>query len=245
MESNKEKVVAMRKPCTSKRVLSALLAVVLAVGLTPTVPAFAKEQGSGAAVREYRGFSDVYPSDWFAADDMLGYAVDNGLLSGYGNGLFGPYDAVTRAQVAMILWRVAGEPESDAEDFSDVDYSQWYGAPIEWARSTGVVSGYGDTSTFDPEGPVTREQLAVMLSNYAGKVAGLDTASDCSALDAIAGADQVSSWAREQMGWAVDEGIISGEATASGTWVNPQGNAQRCAVAKMASVFHRDVLGLG
>ena len=191
------------------------------------------------------GFVDVSPSDWYATDDVLGYAVDHGLLSGYGNKRFGPYDSVTRGQMATILWRVAGEPGASAQLFSDVDYSQYYGDAIRWARSTGVISGYGDTNTFRPDDPVTREQLCVMLANYAEKVARVSTATNCVALDRIAGADQVSSWAREQMGWAVDEGIISGEATASGTWVNPQGNAQRCAVAKMASVFHRDVLGLG
>lgn len=150
------------------------------------------------------GFADVQPGG-YATDDVLGYAVENGLLSGYGNGLFGPHDTVTRAQVATILWRVAGEPAADAEDFSDVDYSQWYGAAVEWAPETGVVSGYGQTNAFGPEDPVTREQLAVMLANHATKVESLDASSDCAALDAIEGAGEVSSWARSQMGWAVDD----------------------------------------
>lgn len=191
------------------------------------------------------GFVDVVPGDWYAVDDILGYAVGNGLLSGYGNGMFGPYDSVTRGQVATILWRIAGEPDASAALFDDVDYSQYYGEAIKWARSKGVISGYGDTNTFCPDDPVTREQLCVMLANYAEKIAHVSTATNCVALDRIAGASQVSSWAREQMGWAVDEGIISGEVTDSGTWVNPQGGAQRCAVAKMVSVFHRDVLSLG
>ena len=227
----------------ARRALSCLLAVVLAAGLAPLAPGEAKAEEQ-AQPREYMGFSDVYPGDWFATDDVLGYAVDRGLLQGYGDGsLFGPYDSVTRAQMATILWRVAGEPEADAEDFSDVDYAQWYGAAVEWARSTGVISGYGDSNAFGPEDPVTREQLAVMLSNHAEKVAGLDASSDRSALDAIAGASQVAPWARIQMGWAVDEGIVSGSVYAAGVaWVDPQGTAQRCQAAKMVSVFHRDVL---
>lgn len=68
--------------------------------------------------------------------------------------------------------------------------------------------------------------------------------SDCAALDAIAGAQGVSGWARPQMGWAVDQGIISGAVVDGVAWVDPQGTAQRCQVAKMATVFHRDVLGL-
>lgn len=236
----------MGKTPLLKRALSCLLAVILVVGLMPTTTAFAEEEGRGeVSTREWRGFVDVQPGDWFATDDILGYAVDNGLLAGYGNGLFGPCDNVSRAQVAMILWRVAGEPVADAEDFYDVDYSQWYGAAIEWARTSGVVSGYGDTNTFGPDDSVTREQLAVMLANYANEVAELDATSDCTALDAIAGADGVSSWARTQMGWAVDKGILSGSIVDGVAWVDPQGTAQRCQAAKMVSVFHRDVLGAG
>lgn len=188
----------MGKAPLLKRLLSAILAVVLAVGLTPAVPAFAEGQGSEAAPREYRGFADVYPGDWFAT-----------------------------------------------EDFADVDYGKFYGKAVEWARSTGVVSGYGGTNAFGPEDLVTREQLAVVLSNHAVKMAGLDASSDCAPLDAIAGAEGVSSRAREQMGWAVDHGILSGVLVDGVAWVDPQGTAQRCQVAKMASVFHRDVLGLG
>ena len=229
----------------AQKALRAVLAAVLAVSLAPAVPAFADDGGDDGSVAQalgYMGFPDVNDGDWYATDDMLGYAVDNGLLAGYDDGRFGPYDTVTRAQVATILWRVAGEPDADAEDFSDVDYSLWYGAAVEWARTSGVVSGYGDTNTFGPDNPVTREQLAVMLSNYAVKVAGVDASSDCAALDAIAGAEGVSSWAREQMGWAVDEGILSGSVVDGVAWVDPQGTAQRCQAAKMVSVFHRDVL---
>lgn len=84
-----------------------------------------------------------------------------------------------------------------------------------------------------------------MLANYAEKIARIDVGSDCAALDAIAGAGDVSSWARDAMGWAVDEGIISGDVVDGTPYVNPQGSAQRCAAAKMVSVFHRDVLNLG
>ena len=190
-------------------------------------------------------FFDVLYSDWFASEDILGYALEHNLMTGYGDGFFGPYDSITRGQAAVVLWRIAGQPTVSAAEFTDVDYGVYYGSAIKWARVTGVVSGYGGTNTFGPGDFVTREQFCVMLANYAEKVAHVSTATNCVALDRIAGADQVSPWAREQMGWAVDEGIISGEATASGTWVNPQGNTLRSTAAKMASVFHRDVLGLG
>lgn len=192
------------------------------------------------------GFSDVSATDWYATDNVLGYATSHGLLQGYGGTtLFGPYDAVTRGQVATILWRIAGEPSANAQDFSDVNYSEYYGSAIDWARSTGVISGYGDTNTFGPNNPVTRQELCVMLANYAERIAHRSTSTTGAALDRIAGSNEVASWAREQMGWAVDEGIISGEMVNGTAWVNPNGTAQRCAVAKMASVFHRDVLNLG
>ena len=159
--------IASKAAPWARRALSTFLALVLAVGLMPAVPkAAAADEAQG---RAYAGFEDVSPQDWYVTSGDLDYAVENGLLKGYDGdraGQFGPWDSVTRAQVATILWRVAGEPAADAEDFSDVDYGQWYGAPIEWARSTGVVGGYGDTNEFGPDDAVTREQMAVMLSNY-------------------------------------------------------------------------------
>lgn len=225
------------------RALSCLLAVVLAAGLTTLVPGEAKADEE-AQPREYMGFSDVRPGDWYATDDVLGYAVDSGLLSGYPDGTFGPYDPVTRGQVMTVLWRMTGSPSAGAQAFDDVDYTQYYGEAVLWARDASIVSGYGNTNTFGPDDPVTREQLAAILSNYAREVAHLNSYSDCAALDRIAGSGDVSSWARTQMGWAVDQGIISGELVDGTPYVNPQGTAQRCAFAKMISVLHGKVLGL-
>lgn len=191
------------------------------------------------------GFSDVIPGDWYATEDILGYVVSNGLLTGYADGSFHPNTAVTRGQVATILWRIAGEPVAVSDSFSDVDYGQFYGSAIRWARAVGVISGYAGNE-FRPDVAVSRAELCVMLSNYASEVAGISVASNCSRLDAIAGANEVPSWARSAMGWAVDRGIVSGEIGGDGiARVNPNGSAYRSAVAKMTSVFHRDVLGLG
>ena len=242
----RREVVEMRKAFLSNRVFAALVAAVLTVGLVPVAPAFAGEGAGDASSRAYGGFSDVYPNDWFAESGDLDYAVSHGLLSGYPDGTFGPYDTLTRGQVVTVLWRMAGSPSADAGRFYDVDYGRYYGTAVSWARLTGVVSGYGDTNTFGPEDPVTREQLCVMLANYAGRLCYETTASNCFALDRIAGSDGVSSWARTQMGWAVDEGIISGELVDGIAYVSPQGTALRCAFAKMVSVLHRDSLdGVG
>ena len=199
----------------------------------------------GIQVQSYVGYSDVGESDWYVVSGDFDYSLKYGLLTGYDNGLFGPFDPITRGQVATVLWRIAGEPQVTSDSFTDVDYSKFYGPAIRWARATGVVSGYGDTNTFGPEHNVTREQFAVMLANYAEHVAGLDVSSDCLALDAIAGSGSVSSWARSAMGWAVDNAVISGDLSSGVAQVNPQGTSQRCMAVKMMSVLHRDILRLG
>ena len=190
------------------------------------------------------GFPDVRPDDWYAG--RLGYALEHGLISGYDDGTFGPYDPVSRAQVATILWRMAGRPEVDAPHFPDCDYSEgsYYAKAVSWARAERVISGRDD-GTFAPNVSVTREELATMLRNYARRVAGMDTATDGSKLAALGDAGTVSAFARDAMGWAVDEGIISGDLSTGSPLARPQGTAQRCELAKMVSVFHADVLGLG
>lgn len=192
-------------------------------------------------------YEDVNPSDWYVAKDggeNFCYVINTGLMSGYGNRpAFGPYDSVTRGQVATILWRMAGEPIVSSADFSDVNYGEFYGQAIRWARATGVVSGYGDTNTFGPDEAVTREQLCVMLANYASRIAGLDVSSTMAKASSMPDWGQVSSWSREAMGWALDEGIMSGVEVSKGyRELKPKDSAQRCQLATMVAVFHRDIL---
>lgn len=193
------------------------------------------------SLQAYGGYSDVNKRDWYVESGDFDYVIERGLMSGYGNGLFGPYDTVTRGQVMTILHRMAGEPEVDATPFRDVDYGEYYGPAIRWARAAGVASGYGDTNTFGPNDPVTREQFAVMLTNYARNVAKVRVQTDGSALNKIAESNQVSSWAREAMGWVVDMEILGGVDIGGVDYVRPQDVAQRCQVAKMVAVLHRDV----
>ena len=219
-----------------------LLAIALLPVASPLASAEAAETTTVSDDSTY-GFSDVYGTEWFANAQYLGYVVEKGLMKGYDDsGAFGPYDTITRGQVAVVLHRLAGGSHADASDFSDVDYSEYYGNAIEWARSTGVIKGYGDTNTFGPNDPVTREQLAVMLCNYAEKVAGVDIGSDGSKLAAMPDADEVDDWGVPAVSWVMDQGIISGVVEPDGAFVRPLANAQRCQFAKMASVFHRDIL---
>lgn len=223
--------------------LCLLLAIALLPIASPPASAEAAETTTAAEDDPTYGFSDVDGTEWFANAQYLGYVVGKGLMKGYDDsGAFGPYDTITRGQVAVVLHRLAGGSHADASDFSDVDYSEYYGNAIEWARSTGVIKGYGDTNTFGPNDPVTREQLAVMLCNYAEKVAGVGIGSDGSKLAAMPDADEVDDWGVSAVSWVMDQGIISGVVEPDGAFVRPLANAQRCQFAKMASVFHRDVL---
>lgn len=207
---------------------------------------------TGAATVEFEildvaddfGFPDVRPDDWYPKQGILGYALDHGFMHGYDNGMFGPYDSITRGQFVTIPHNMTGSPQVSAAAFDDVDYSQYYGPAIRWARATGVVSGYGD-NTFRPEQPVTCEELCAMIANYAKQIHGIDTAADDAALDGIRQTELISAWARPSVAWCVDNGIISGENRGSAPYMNPQGQAWRCSAASMVTALHRDVLKLG
>lgn len=190
------------------------------------------------------GFPDVNSGDWYAKQSILGYALDHGFIHGYDNGMFGPYDSITRGQFVTILHNMTGSPQVSAPAFDDVDYSQYYGPAIRWARTTGVVSGNGD-NTFRPDQPVTREELCAMIANYAKQIHGVDTDADDAALDGIRQAELISAWARPSVAWCVNNGIISGENRGGVPYMNPQGQAWRCSAASMVTVLHRDVLKLG
>lgn len=244
-----KRIMKYNSHSTERRIgtfLRVLLCLLLAIALLPVAsPLASAEAAETTTVSDDStyGFSDVDGTEWFANAQYLGYVVEKGLMKGYDDsGAFGPYDTITRGQVAVVLHRLAGGSHADASDFSDVDYSEYYGNAIEWARSTGVIKGYGDTNTFGPNDPVTREQLAVMLCNYAEKVAGVDIGSDSSKLAAMPDADEVDDWGVPAVSWVMDQGIISGVVEPDGAFVRPLANAQRCQFAKMASVFHRDVL---
>ena len=182
---------------------------------------------------------DVSLFDWYTSSTgVYQYVNYHGIMGNYsGTNLFGPYDDITRGQVATILWRMAGEPVATAADFEDVSADAYYAQAVRWARSVGVVDGYqdadGEYRLFNPEKPVTREELAKMLERYAALVLGWDTQTDCALMDAKVDAGAVSPWAREVMGWAVDEGLISGIREDGVDYLTPQATAWRASMASM------------
>ena len=110
-------------------------------------------------------FTDTQADAWYA--DAVLWATREGIISGYGGGLFGTNDPVSREQIAVILWRDAGSPEAQAgSPFADEgSIASWAAQAVDWAQSSGILSGRGN-SRFDPQASATRAEVAVMLRAY-------------------------------------------------------------------------------
>ena len=188
------------------------------------------------------------PMAQFTDDDENGwsypgirYCVENGLMSGIGNGLFAPQMTTTRAQMVQILYNLAGDPEvSGTTPFTDLT-DDWYQDAVLWGYQTGVVAGTSAT-TFSPNDPVTREQAAVLLMGYAEKIAQVDLSGAQADLSRFPDRDQVSDWARTQMSAAVALGLISGVPIDGRDYLCPQDSATREQVATILMAFCRNVL---
>ena len=112
------------------------------------------------------GFRDVGSGTWYTAG--VSWAAENGIVTGYGNGQFGPNDSITREQLAVMLWRYAGSPDMDEQSLNFVDADQVSGYAkdaIYWATANGILNGCGD-GRLDPVGLATRAQAAQMLKNF-------------------------------------------------------------------------------
>ena len=114
-------------------------------------------------------FTDVADGAWYT--EAIRWAASNGIVSGYGNGEFGPNDNITREQLAVMLWRYVGSPAATNKElhFTDADEASGYALEaLRWAVENGVINGYGD-GRFGPKGLATRAQVAQMLKNFLGK----------------------------------------------------------------------------
>ena len=117
------------------------------------------------AVSGSDAFTDTQADAWYA--DAVLWATQEGIISGYGGGLFGTNDPVSREQIAVILWRDAGSPEAQAgAPFADEgSIASWAGQAVDWAQSSGILSGR-QNNRFDPQASATRAEVAVMLRAY-------------------------------------------------------------------------------
>ncbi len=182
-------------------------------------------------------FTDVSHS-W--ADDGIQYCVTHQLMSGIGNNLFGPKLTTTRAQIVQILYNLEGEPKvSGTTPFTDLT-QDWYQDAVLWAYQTGVVAGTSST-TFEPDRPVTREQIAVILMEYVTRVLKLERTWKPADLSTFPDADSVSDWAKDAMADAVGLGLISGASNGGQTYLEPQGSATREQVATILMEFCKNV----
>ncbi len=183
----------------------------------------------------YLGFPDVDSDAWYVESGELDYALSEGLLQGYDNGAFGPEDSLTRAQAATILWRMAGEPSAVSSPFADVKHGAWYYEAVSWAAKTEVVHGDANGKTFRPDDPISRQELACMMANYAeftlGSAAGLSSGAD---IDGYPDAWKVADWAKASMRWCVAREIFGGAGE-----LMPEDEATRCQAAKIFSQVDR------
>ena len=180
-----------------------------------------------------QGFTDVPADSWYA--DAVQYVTENGLMNGTEETAFGPDETTTRGMIVAILYRMEGEPEAEASDFTDVNADAYYADAVAWANANGIVTGYGD-GLFGPDDTITREQMAAILYRYA-QYKGYDVTTTGS-LDAYTDAAQISNYALTAMQWANEQGLITGSTS---TTLEPQGNAIRAEAATILMRFCENI----
>ena len=174
-------------------------------------------------------YTDVAAHQWFAP--AVSFVTERNLMVGTAPGQFEPEGRMTRAMMATVLHRLAGTPAgSGAAGFIDVTAERWFADAVSWAADSGVVAGVGG-GRFDPDGLVTREQMAVMLYRMAAYL-GLDTAVQ-GGLSGFSDSGEASSWAEAALAWAIGADILKGE---DGRLM-PQGTASRAEIAAVLMRF--------
>ena len=183
-------------------------------------------------------FTDV-TKNW--AYPGIQYCVTHGIMGGMGDGTFAPTGTTTRAQIVQILYNLEGTPAvSGTTPFTDLT-ANWYKPAILWAYQNNVVAGTSPT-TFDPERPVTREQIAVILTQYMFHVLKMERTWTPADLSTFPDGANVSGWAKEAMQDAVALGLINGSKAPDGkVYLDPQGSATRQQVATILMNFCQNV----
>lgn len=179
-------------------------------------------------------FADVNAGDWFYRDVLFSY--EKGLMSGMDAAAFAPYANTTRAQIAVIFYRMEGSPAVEGENsFADVvrgSGTAWFYDAVTWAQQNGIMGGYSNSS-FAPNDPITREQLAAIFYRYA-QYKGYDTTQGGMAIREFGDYESISDYAMSAMAWAVNTGLVKGDSNL----LYPKGTATR---AELAAMLHRFV----
>ncbi len=178
-------------------------------------------------------FPDVDASAWYS--ECVGLAAQLGYMKGYPNGTFGPELGLNRAEAACTLLNMAKGSDANTDSgFPDVSATDWFAGSVTWARSAGVMGGY-QSGSFGPYDPLTREQVACTLYNYAREIDGKDvsvTFYSVLSLGLYPDGGEVDDWAVEAVAWAVENGIMG-----NGDYLNPRGAITRAEMAAMTTNY--------
>ncbi len=172
-------------------------------------------------------FTDVPYGTWYY--DSVEACAEMELFNGTSPAKFSPNKPMTRAMLVTVLWRLDGEKApTEKADFADVPSDSWFADAVAWASENGIVNGVGK-GNFNPNGNVTREQMATILRRYA-ESKGLDISKEAD-LSSYPDADQISDYATAAMAWANGTGLINGNKIDGTIFLQPKGNATRAQVA--------------
>ena len=187
--------------------------------------------------------TDVTSKQWFAY--AVGYSLDYKLMQGTsyatdGRQIFLPDTPMTRAELVTVLYNMEGQPPVQFQAiFDDVTSEKWFATQVTWASQNGLVFGTAD-KIFEPDTPISRQDLATILYRYAVDYKGIEM--NVENVDALLGAfsdaDRVGNYAKVAMAAMNQAGVITGD----GDRLKPQENATRAEVASMLSRYLPNVL---
>lgn len=212
----------------AREALSALTEAQLAYISDETLALLEKAEAKLAALEKPIPFTDL-TQDWYR--ESVAYVYRNNLMYGTTNTTFSPDANLTRAMFAAMLYRLAGSPRVVGTcPFPDVPSTAYYLDAVIWGEKNGVI--YGEGGKFNPDGKITREQMAAMMRRYADFC---ELKTDARAdLSGFTDAAAVSSWALNDMKWAVAEHLLYGDTNSR---LNPTNNATRAEAAAILQRF--------
>ena len=180
-------------------------------------------------------FSDVTQDAWYY--DAVAYAVHNNLFEGQRNGAFAPQASMTRAMFVAVLYRMGNTTPNATHQtprFPDVPATAWYSDAVNWAAVNGITHGNGD-GTFAPEKPITRQEIAVMLANYADNKT-IDIPEYRPAPN-LTDTNQIAQWAAPHVEKLIKAGVLNG----TNGQFKPQNAATRAETAQILKNYQRFV----
>lgn len=187
-----------------------------------------------ASAASASNMTDIPSGSWY--ESAVRYCLNNNYMSGESETKFNPNGTVSRAQMVQVLYNLEGQPgyTPSHTPFEDITPGSWYYNAVRWSEENGIASGTSAT-TFKPNTPVTREQVATFFANYAKFKNNYSGAQ--SDLSKYSDRNKISSWAKENISWAVNYGLMSGT---SSTTLDPQGTCIRAQLAQFIKNYYHD-----